>query len=415
MDLILILTSSFILFLLILDLLSSISHSRNMDSDLVPMDIDNAVEFFDEDFDINKERFSLSLIGLFIGLIPPTPLVVSIMRKKYEMKGSLTVIALEFGLVQLLFSEPEDKLRVLTSNPCSTNKFILSIEDWCTPAPEVVGRLIHMPFWIQLFELPREFCTSKVGLRLGSQVGQVLDSMLCKDPATEKLFVRVRVVIDATKKLKVDINAIHNRKVYPVEVKYENCYLVCFLCGFLGHDVDSCPQKEALANLPSKYSGNIRGVKVIKQLNELTMRPMDIQQDSQKQSPPTPILNKFQVPPQFVQEAVPEINQADPFIQNSFSSPQPSVQLSTEEVMGMMQYQQHNSGSSSSTKVTSQSKRFTRSQPKPKGTRFGIAEEELWDKKRARESLLEERPAKKPATANTSVEEASREWPQGAQ
>ncbi|CAN0906535.1 hypothetical protein LINGRAHAP2_LOCUS24319, partial [Linum grandiflorum] len=52
----------------------------------------------DEDLDINEERNNLSLIGLFLGHMAPMPLMVSIIRHKYELHGSLRVFPLDFGL-----------------------------------------------------------------------------------------------------------------------------------------------------------------------------------------------------------------------------------------------------------------------------------------------------------------------------
>ncbi|CAN0875966.1 hypothetical protein LINGRAHAP2_LOCUS11022 [Linum grandiflorum] len=40
---------------------------------------------------------------------------------------------------------------------------------------------LMIPIWIQLWDLPRSFCTSRMGHRLGPRLGQVLYTMLCEE------------------------------------------------------------------------------------------------------------------------------------------------------------------------------------------------------------------------------------------
>ncbi|CAN1141589.1 hypothetical protein LINPERPRIM_LOCUS25586, partial [Linum perenne] len=425
MDILLTITASIILFFCILSLLPQNNSRVIMDNDLSPMEVDNAIEFFDEDFDINNERYSLSLIGLFVGLIPPLPLIVSIMKRKFEMAGSVTIFPLELGLFQFLFSDARDRLKVLINNPCTTGRFVVSFQEWCSPTPDVVGRLIHVPFWIQLFELPREFCTSKMGFRLGPQVGHVMESMVCEDLITRKLFLRVRVVIDATKPLKLEFNAIYNRKVYHVDVKYENCPLVCFLCGVLGHDDLSCPRKDELSGKESKYSPLLKGTKKWIQLNERTMRAIENPQAPKRMNNPPAVLNKFvlpqasnQVPP----VAPPLLDPTDPFLHHQqFTTSSPSVQMTTSEVVNLIAQQDSpppmptHGNHSQVTRNDGKGKKTNRTNVMMQGTRFGISEEDLWDMKREREEVIEDRPAKRSNVLINSVEEASREWPQSPQ
>ncbi|CAN1785271.1 hypothetical protein LINPERHAP1_LOCUS16823 [Linum perenne] len=425
MDILLTITASIILFFFILSYLPQNTNRVIMDNALSPMEVDNAVEFFDEDFDINNERYSLSLIGLFVGLIPPLPLIVSIMKRKFEMVGSLTIFPLELGLFQFLFSDARDRLKVLINNPCTTGRFVVSFQEWCSPTSDVVGRLIHVPFWVQLFELPREFCTSKMGFRLGPQVGHVMESMVCEDLNTRKIFVRVRVVIDATKPLKLEFNAIYNRKVYHVHVKYENCPLVCFLCGILGHDDLSCPRKDELGGKESKYSPLLKGTKKWNQLNERTMRAIENPHAPKKTYNPSAVFNKFvlpqasnQVPP----IVPPQIDPTDPFQhQQQFAIPSPSVQMTTSEVVNLIAQQESppplpsNENHSQTTRNDGKGKQATRTSSMMQGTRFGISEEDLWERKREREEIIEDRSAKRSNVTINSVEEASREWPQSPQ
>ncbi|CAN0885567.1 hypothetical protein LINGRAHAP2_LOCUS15146, partial [Linum grandiflorum] len=70
------------------------------------------------------------------------PLMVSIIRHKYELHGSLRVFPLAFGLFQFIFSSHGDKNRVLALSPCSTGKFVASFLTWCPPSPDLIPTLL---------------------------------------------------------------------------------------------------------------------------------------------------------------------------------------------------------------------------------------------------------------------------------
>ncbi|CAN1743486.1 hypothetical protein LINPERHAP1_LOCUS1811, partial [Linum perenne] len=88
-------------------------------------------------------------------------------------------------------------------------------------------------------------------------------------------------------------------------------------------------------------------------------------------------LNSNQAPP----AAPPIIDPTDPFVHHQpFISSSPSIQMSTSEVVNLISQQEPSPPMSPHVRSDGHGKKVIRSNSKLKGSRFGISEEELWDK-----------------------------------
>ncbi|CAN0873143.1 hypothetical protein LINGRAHAP2_LOCUS10297 [Linum grandiflorum] len=210
--------------------------SRNifqMDHPPNPLNLPS-IEITDDDLAVDDQRNALSLLGIFLGNLPHFPLVISNLKKKEQLIGSISITGLEFGLCKFTFSSESDRHKIMKKFPIFTNKYFICLADWEPPTPHAVASLIHVPFWIHLCDLPRKYCTIKIGDKLGSLLGQVILTTICKDIASHRLFLRIKVVLNAARPLTTEIRASHNG--YPIQssVRYENIPLLCFTCGLLG-------------------------------------------------------------------------------------------------------------------------------------------------------------------------------------
>ncbi|CAN0912713.1 hypothetical protein LINGRAPRIM_LOCUS518 [Linum grandiflorum] len=174
-----------------------------------------SIEITDDDLAVDDQRNALSLLGIFLGNLPPFPLVISNLKKKEQLIGSISISGLEFGLCQFTFSSESDRQKILKKSPISTNKYFIYLADWEPPTPQAVASLIHVPFWIHLCDLPRKYCTIKIGDKLGSLLGQVILTTICEDIASHRLFLRIKVVLNAARPLTTEIRASHNE--YPIQ------------------------------------------------------------------------------------------------------------------------------------------------------------------------------------------------------
>ncbi|CAN0858030.1 hypothetical protein LINGRAHAP2_LOCUS7049 [Linum grandiflorum] len=255
-----------------------------------------SIEITDDDLDVDTQRNALSLLGIFLGNLPPYPLVISNLKKKEQLEGSISITGLEFGLCQFIFSSENDKLKVLKKSPSSTNKYFICLSDWEPPTPQAVALLVHAPFWIHLCDLPRKYCTVKIGEKLGSLIGQVVLSTICEDIASHRLFLRIRVILNAARPLISEVGAVHNSFHIQTTVRYENIPLLCFTCGLLGHDKKHCPRRLFPSTSTSKFGPELRARRGWRQVDKISLRPLPHQPPESFWEPLNSRMNHFEMP-----------------------------------------------------------------------------------------------------------------------
>ncbi|CAN1239916.1 hypothetical protein LINGRAPRIM_LOCUS2536 [Linum grandiflorum] len=301
-----------------------------------------SIEITDDDLAVDDQRNALSLLGIFLGNLPPFPLVISNLKKKEQLIGSISITGLEFGLCQFTFSSESDRQKILKKSPISTNKYFICLADWEPPTPQAVASLIHVPFWIQLCDLPRKYCTIKIGDKLGSLLGQVILTTICEDIASHRLFLRIKVVLNAARPLTTEIRASHNDYRIQSSVRYENIPLLCFTCGLLGHDKKHCPRKLQPSSSISRFGPELRARRGWKQVDEITLRPLPHQPPESLWEPYNSRLNQFQVPAEDVNPLSAFINDPvlmhEPFFQQSPSaSSKQEIQITSVEAVAFFQ------------------------------------------------------------------------------
>ncbi|CAN0838279.1 hypothetical protein LINGRAHAP2_LOCUS2070, partial [Linum grandiflorum] len=193
-----------------------------------------------------------------------------------------------------------------------------------------------------LCDLPRKYCTIKIGDKLGSLLGQVILTTICEDIASHRLFLRIKVVLNAARPLTTEIRASHNG--YPIQssVRYENIPLLCFTCGLLGHDKKHCPRKLQPSSSVSRFGPELRARRGWKQFDEITLRPLPHQPPESLWEPYNSRLNQFQVPAEDVNPLSAFINDPvlmhEPFFQQSPSaSSKQEIQITSVEAVAFFQ------------------------------------------------------------------------------
>ncbi|CAN0906321.1 hypothetical protein LINGRAHAP2_LOCUS24179 [Linum grandiflorum] len=255
-----------------------------------------SIEITDDDLVVDTQRNALSLLGIFLGNIPPYPLVISNLKKKEQLEGSISITGLEFGLCQFIFSSENDKLKVLKKSPISTNKYFICLSNWEPPTSQAVALLVHALFWIHLCDLPRKYCTVKIGEKLGSLIGKVVLSTICEDIASHRLFLRIRVILNAARPLISEVGAVHNSFHIQTTVRYENIPLLCFTCGLLGHDKKHCPRRLFPSTSTSKFGPELRARRGWRQVDEISLRPLPHQPPESFWEPLNSRMNHFEMP-----------------------------------------------------------------------------------------------------------------------
>ena len=104
------------------------------------------------------------------------------------------------------------------------------------------------PFWVQMYNLPLKHRTRETGLAIGASLGEVLEVNVADLGVQWGKCLRVRVMIDVTRRL------IRGRKTkvedgvdWWVLFKYEHLPNFCYRYGLLEHDLKECPKSKGEA------------------------------------------------------------------------------------------------------------------------------------------------------------------------
>ncbi|CAN0918660.1 hypothetical protein LINGRAHAP2_LOCUS30996, partial [Linum grandiflorum] len=188
----------------------------------------------------------------------------------------------------------------------------------------------------------RKYCTIKIGDKLGSLLGQVILTTICEDIASHRLFLRIKVILNAARPLTTEVRASYN--CYPIQssIRYENIPLLCFICGLLGHDKKHCPRKLQPSSSVSRFGPELRARRGWKQVDEITLRPLPHQPPESFWEPYNSRLNQFQVPAEEANPLSAFINDPvimhEPFFQQSSpASVKQELQITSVEAVAFFQ------------------------------------------------------------------------------
>ncbi|CAL1354772.1 unnamed protein product [Linum trigynum] len=136
------------------------------------------------------------------------------------------------------FGNDQDYLRALTGGPWVILDHYLIVHQWSPTFRTSDKPHRSVVAWVQLPELPVHFYHREILFALGNLIGRTIKL----DYHTEKLergkFARIAIELDMTKPLPTKI-WLDN---FWQQVMYENLPTICYECGQIGHQEDSCPK-----------------------------------------------------------------------------------------------------------------------------------------------------------------------------
>ncbi|XP_057433287.1 uncharacterized protein LOC130726080 [Lotus japonicus] len=138
--------------------------------------------------------------------------------------------------------EEKDVKRILQGSPWVFRNSWLLVQPWNRHVEPVDMVFSSVAIWVQLWGLPLHCRTVKMGMKIGSAIGDVLDVDLFEFP-DKKVIVKALVEIDVHKPLMTGINGgSHKDGVFWIDFKYERLLQFCFVCGVVGHGDQFCPK-----------------------------------------------------------------------------------------------------------------------------------------------------------------------------
>ena len=102
--------------------------------------------------------------------------------------------------------------------------------------------LNELAMWIQLHDLPAGWWSNSIGRKIGSRLGEFLESDPNNYLGARKDYMRIRIKFDVLKPLKKMINMKKPKgeDMIQVTIWYERLPTYCFQCGMLGHGEKFC-------------------------------------------------------------------------------------------------------------------------------------------------------------------------------
>lgn len=143
--------------------------------------------------------------------------------------------------VLILFSSEADSLKILSQQPWSFEKYLISLYKPTEEESVEDAKFTYVPFWIQIHNLPFSWMNKANAEAIGRSLGKLeqVDALPTGD--CHGRYIRVRVNVDISLPLSrgrfVDMG---NSKPLWISLQYERLPIYCYWCGLLNHDEKDC-------------------------------------------------------------------------------------------------------------------------------------------------------------------------------
>lgn len=148
------------------------------------------------------------------------------------------------------FYHSMDMERVLKGLYWTFNNHLLILNNLKRGEDPLKIPLVHVPFWVQIHEVPLGLFSRSLAMLLGNFIGVFLEYDASNLRKENRNFMRVRVQIDVRKPIRRKKQVMSNGVCSYVKFKYEKLSLFCFFCGRLGHNDSYCETKMTLGSNP---------------------------------------------------------------------------------------------------------------------------------------------------------------------
>ena len=189
------------------------------------------------------EECSLSLFGKFQTSRPFNRRAArDTMRSVWRMGSELQILEVGNDILQFKFPTEFQRQWVVDNGPWSFENNLLLLRRWERGLSFRTIQFTHSLFWIQIWGLPFELVSEKVGEDIGNRIGKFVASDERKGVVEQARYLRIRVEVPIDKPLRRGgfVISPEGDRCW-VDYRYERLTTFCFECGRLGHERRSCP------------------------------------------------------------------------------------------------------------------------------------------------------------------------------
>ncbi|CAA0843198.1 Unknown protein [Striga hermonthica] len=180
----------------------------------------------------SAEDCNTSLLGKIVGQKRAS--LIGIKRAVNQMwKTNAPVMVREISpnFFQFLFSDNLDKIKVLKGLNWTFENQILILKEWALDLSSNHPIFNDLEIWVQVWNLPLNWFSTDVGLKLGKIFKQVLDVNVPSRGLLAGKCIRLKVIMDAMQPLIRCANLQMGDKKILAQFIYERLTNFCFYCG----------------------------------------------------------------------------------------------------------------------------------------------------------------------------------------
>ncbi|KAJ4849686.1 hypothetical protein Tsubulata_037957 [Turnera subulata] len=202
--------------------------------------------------DTGRKKFSLCLVGQFLGSAPNFGFIHSIANKLWGRDGPISIAAYKAGMFLFQFPIEASLSRALNGGPWHVNGIPLILRVWDSNIQKLDTTSSILPVWVQFNDVPLELSTREGLSYIASAVGKPLhmDHDCPKVLKTDR--INVCIAVDFAKPLLPKLLVNLDGEIRTISISYSWKPQHCASCGQWGHYQLACPTKQHRAQWSPK-------------------------------------------------------------------------------------------------------------------------------------------------------------------
>lgn len=159
------------------------------------------------------------------------------LRSAWKIGQDLKIVEVGNDIFQFKFANEYQLRWVETNGPLNFENNLLLLKIWERGMTTNNINFTHSPFWVQIWGLPFDMMTKKIGKEIGSNLGIFMAVDMRSWMSDKKKFKRIKVKLPLEKpSRRCGKVASTEGESFCIILGYERLLIFCFRCGVMGHD-----------------------------------------------------------------------------------------------------------------------------------------------------------------------------------